>query len=107
VIRPATPADKAAILHVAVDTGPNRVYNLPFLAAAKAAQGPGTGSALVHHVEAMLQAHDQRMLLIETSGVDGFHATRRFYTALAYAEVARVPDFFGDGDDKVIFAKRL
>ena len=31
--------------------------------------------------------------------------TRRFYEALGYREAGRIPDFYGPGDDRVIFLK--
>jgi len=70
-------------------------------------QGSGRGTALVRHVEADLRAAGARVLLIETSGVAEFAAQRRFYRGLGYSEQARIPDFYADGDDKVIFWKSL
>jgi ribosomal protein S18 acetylase RimI-like enzyme len=49
----------------------------------------------------------QCRLLIETSGVDDFEAQRRFYRGLGYTEEARIRNFYGSGDDKVIFWKSL
>lgn len=82
-------------------------WNLYLLAVAPAAQGTGRGAALVGHVEGDLRAAGARVLLIETSGVDGFRSQRRFYRSLGYTEEARIRDFYAPGDDKVIFWKSL
>ena len=47
------------------------------------------------------------MLLIETSSLPRFAATHAFYGKHGYTKVARIPDFYADGDSKVIFAKRI
>ena len=88
----------------------DRVWNLYFLAVAKQHQGGGTGTALVRYVEANLLARGEavaNLLLIETSSVDSFEPTRAFYRKLGYVEEARVREYYGAGDDKVIFWKLL
>ena len=88
----------------------DRVWNLYFLAVKAAHQSGGTGSALVHWVEENLRsrgADTAKLLLIETSSVDSFASTRTFYAKQGYTEVARVPDYYGPNDDKVVFWKAL
>ena len=88
----------------------DRVWNLYFLAVAKQHQGGGTGTALVRYVEANLRARGEavaKLLLIETSSVDSFEPTRAFYRKLGYVEEARVREYYGPGNDKVIFWKLL
>ena len=36
-----------------------------------------------------------------------FDGVRRFYAKRGYAECGRVPDFYAEGDGKVIYAKRM
>ena len=48
-----------------------------------------------------------RVLLIETSGLPTYDLTRRFYAKHGYEEAATLRDFYCDGDDQVIFRKRL
>jgi ribosomal protein S18 acetylase RimI-like enzyme len=50
---------------------------------------------------------DARLLLIETSSQPRYEPTRGFYERHGYREVARVPEFYAVGDDRVIFAKRI
>lgn len=47
------------------------------------------------------------MVLTETSSQPSYEATRRFYERSGYAEIARVPDFYAVGDDKVVLVKGL
>jgi hypothetical protein len=46
-------------------------------------------------------------LVIETSHLDEFASTRAFYGKRGYTRVGQVPDYYGSGDDKVIFWKSL
>ena len=88
----------------------DRVWNLYFLAVSQAHQGGGTGSALIAHVENDLRERGTdvaKLLLIETSSVASFDPTREFYRKHGYLEVARVPEYYGDADDKVVFWKSL
>ena len=48
-----------------------------------------------------------RMLLIETSSQESYGPTIRFYERAGYALVARIPEYYRPGDDKLIFMKRL
>lgn len=85
----------------------DRVWSLTMIAVDPSVQGGGRGRALLRHVESLLQAQGQRMLVIETSGTATYDRTRRFYERLEYRAVARVPDYFADGDDMVLFSKDL
>lgn len=88
----------------------DRVWNLYFLAVIEAHQGNGTGSALVAWVEANLRERGSKvanLLLIETSGVESFAPTRAFYRKQGYVEEARIREYYGPADDKVVFWKLL
>jgi GNAT superfamily N-acetyltransferase len=84
-----------------------RMWNLYFLGVRPENQGSGTGAALVAHVEEVLRSRGERVLIIETSGVDGFEATRDFYRKQGYDQEARIREFYGPGDDKIVFWKAL
>ena len=85
----------------------DRVWNMLALGVHPAHQGRGFGKALVAALEDRLQADSQRLLIVDTSGTDAFAATRGFYESAGYSPVARIPDYWEDGDDKVTFAKHL
>ncbi len=85
----------------------NRMWNMYFLGVLPGRQGDGSGAALVKHVEAVLRAAGERVLIIETSGVESFAPTRAFYRKQGYTEEARIREFYGPNDDKVVFWKAL
>jgi GNAT superfamily N-acetyltransferase len=80
-------------------------YDLYWMAVAPVEQGKGRGKELVRWLEAEVARRDGRVIIIETSSQPKYHGTRRFYIDLGYKEVARVPDFYRAGDDRVIYAK--
>ena len=82
-------------------------FDLYWIAVSPDAQGRGIGKLIMQEVERRLKRADARLVLIETSSTEPYAPTRAFYRALGYQQVARVPDFYLDGDDRVILAKRL
>jgi len=81
-------------------------YDLYWMAVDPEAQGPGIGTALLLEMERRL-AGLARLIVIETAGRTDYAGTRGFYQARGYAPVAVVPDFYAQGDDQVVFVKRL
>lgn len=80
-------------------------YDLYWMAVAPSEQGKGRGKVLVHWLEDEVRRLDGRMIIIETSSQPKYHGTRQFYIDLDYKEVARIPDYYRAGDDRVIYAK--
>ena len=88
----------------------DRVWNLYFLAVDAGGRGTGAGSQLVQWVETNLRDRgeaDAKLLLIETSSVESFEPTRAFYRGLGYTEEARIREYYGQGDDKIVYWKLL
>ena len=48
-----------------------------------------------------------RVLLVETSGTDAYERARTFYVARGFVDEARIREYYGPGDDKVVFWRRL
>jgi ribosomal protein S18 acetylase RimI-like enzyme len=80
-------------------------YDLYWMAVAPSEQGRGRGKELVRWLEAEVGRRQGRVIIIETSSQPKYHGTRQFYIDLGYKEVARIPDFYRAGDDRVIYAK--
>ena len=80
-------------------------YDLYWMAVAPAEQGRGRGKELVRWLEGEVAKRDGRVIIIETSSQPKYHGTRQFYIDLGYKKVARVPDYYRAGDDRVIYAK--
>jgi ribosomal protein S18 acetylase RimI-like enzyme len=55
----------------------------------------------------MLVERGERLLLVETSGVESFEYVRAFYRKSGYQEEARIREFYAAGIDKIVFRKAL
>jgi ribosomal protein S18 acetylase RimI-like enzyme len=84
----------------------DKVWNLYLLAVAKNLQGQGIGTRLVQAVEEAVN-NKARILLVETSGTDAFARTREFYTKLGFVHEGTIRDYYDEGDDKIIFWKKM
>ena len=82
-------------------------WNMLAIAVHPAAQNNGFGEALVAELEARLRKIGGRILIADTSGTPEYGKTREFYRKNGYSEEARIRDFWGPGDDKVVFWKSL
>ncbi len=80
-------------------------YDIYWMAVAPSEQGKGRGKVLVRWLEDEVRRLAGRMIIIETSSQPKYQGTRQFYIDLDYKEVARVPDYYRAGDDRVIYAK--
>ena len=88
----------------------DRMWNLYFIAVDPEHQGQGIGRSLMSHIEADLQKRGDsqaRTVIVETSSTDQYTRTRKFYADLGYDEEARIRDFYGPGDNKVVFWKSV
>lgn len=83
------------------------VWNLYFIGVHPQYQGYGRGSALLTYIEQSLMERGERLLLVETSGMERFEQVREFYRKNDYDEEARIRDFYKPGDDKIVFRKVL
>jgi GNAT superfamily N-acetyltransferase len=66
-------------------------YNLYAIAVHKEHQGKGVGREMMNYIENLLRKRGNRILIVETSGKPDFELTRKFE----------------EGDDKVVFWKKL
>ncbi len=82
-------------------------WDIYWEAVAQHKRGKAIGSALMKTAEEQIRKAEGRLVLIETSSLPSYELTRRFYLNSGYEVVARVPDFYSPGDDKIILQKRL
>ncbi|MDR0361638.1 MAG: GNAT family N-acetyltransferase [Planctomycetota bacterium] len=80
-------------------------FDLYWIVVDKKRQGRGLGGVLMSRAEESVRGAGGRRIYVETSGKDDYEPTRAFYRGVGYEEAARLPDFYADGDDKVIFRK--
>ncbi len=100
-------APPAGWAYFALSEKADRVWDLWWIGVDPARHGKGGGDALMDAVEREVRARGGRLLIIETSALPPTARARRFYERRGYAACGRVPDFYADGDDKVIYAGRL
>lgn len=82
-------------------------WSLYWIAVAPDQQGRGLGRQLLEFVEREVKDDGGRLLLIETSALPRYLPTREFYLRRGYAPTAHIPDYYAEGDDLIIFSKRL
>lgn len=82
-------------------------YNIYALGVHPDAQSKGIGRSLMDFVEEQLRAKSARIVVVEASSTDMYEKSRTFYTSLGYTEEARIRDFWGEGDDKIVYWKNL
>ena len=97
----------AAIAYCAPEAMADGTWNLLLIAVHPDRQSEGIGAQIMSFVEEKLSAEGARVLLVETSGTDDFIRTRAFYSKLGYNEEARIREYYGVGDDKIVFHKYL
>ena len=96
-----------AIAYCAPEPMADGTWNVLLIAVHPDRQSEGIGAQIMSFVEQKLSAQGVRVLLVETSGTDHFIKIRSFYKQLGYHEEARIREYYGVGDDKIIFHKFL
>ncbi len=82
-------------------------YNLYAIAVHKSQQGKGVGKKMMEYIEHRLRKNGNRILIVKTSGKSEFELTRKFYIKCGYIKQAVIPEFYEEGDDKIVFWKKL
>lgn len=82
-------------------------FDLYWIVVDPRSQGQGIGSKLLHFLEGVVRERKGRMILIDTSSIPQYETTHKFYTRHGFQEVARVPDYYHAGNDRITFCKKL
>jgi ribosomal protein S18 acetylase RimI-like enzyme len=82
-------------------------YDLYWIAVHEDLRGRGIGGVLLQKTEELISRRLGRAIWVETSGQEKYLPTRQFYLRQGYQEAAVLPGFYADGDDKVVYVKRL
>jgi ribosomal protein S18 acetylase RimI-like enzyme len=85
----------------------DRTWYLYWIAVKKETHARGVGSGLLRHAEDEIRRLGGRVLFIETSSLPHYDLTRRFYLKHGYEVTGALRDYYADGDDMVVFRKRL
>ena len=70
-------------------------------------QSQGIGTKLLDFLEDTVRKTKGRMILVDTSSIPAYESVCRFYSEKGYREVARVPDYYWPGNDRITFCKKL
>lgn len=95
------------VAYLAPEKMTHGTWNLYWIAVHPIHQRRGRGKAILDHVERWLATQMQRILLVETAGIDDFEYVRNFYAKNGFEAEARIRDFYDEGVDKVVFRKVL
>lgn len=82
----------------------DRTWNVLAIAVDASHREQGYATALLSNLESEL---DARVIVIETTQLDDQDAARAFYEGKGYERQGHVKDFYGDGEDKIIFRKAI
>jgi len=82
-------------------------YDLYWIAVNPKIQSKGVGSRLVKYIEEHLKLLNGRLVLIETSGKDGYEKERKFYEKNNYEKLVEIKDFYRVNDSLVIYGKYI
>lgn len=83
------------------------VYDLYWIAVDPNSRRSGAGRKLLTASEEAVRKMGARILIAETSGTPHYESTRKFYLGTGYTAEATIKDFYSEGDDLVIFTKRV
>ncbi len=82
-------------------------FDLYWLATRADRAGRGYGRRMVSFVEKEIRRRGGRLLAIETSSKETYSGTQAFYEKIGCTLAARLPDYYDEGDDKLIYLKPL
>lgn len=82
-------------------------FDLYWIVVDPLAQGQGIGSKLLDFLAGVVKERGGRMILVDTSSIPPYERSQKFYVRHGFQEVARVPDYYHPGNDRITFCKRL
>ncbi len=96
-----------AIGYCAPEKLTNGTYNLLAIGVAESFQRKGIANQMMNYIEQHLKSKDGRILIVETSTDDAQVGARQLYKKIGYTQEAVIRDFWNDGEDKIVFLKKL
>jgi ribosomal protein S18 acetylase RimI-like enzyme len=82
-------------------------FELYWIAVSPEEQRRGLGAQVYARAEAAMRKAGAKHIYADTSSSDRYAGTRGFYQRMGFAEQARLADFYGLGDGKIIYVKAL
>jgi ribosomal protein S18 acetylase RimI-like enzyme len=85
----------------------NGTYNLLAIGVSQNSQRKGIANEMMKYIEQQIKSKDGRILIVETSSDDAQIGARNLYKKIGYNQEAVIRDFWNDGEDKIVFWKKL
>lgn len=82
-------------------------YNLLAIGVSQDTQRKGIAREMMNYIEQLIKQKGGRILIVETSTDNAQIAARAFYKNIGYTQEAVIRDFWKDGEDKIVFWKKL
>ncbi len=82
-------------------------FDLYWIAVSPKLHRKGFGRELLRDCESHVQSMHGTLIVVETSSLPKYNATRTFYLRNRYLETARIRDYYAAGDDLMIYTKHL
>lgn len=82
-------------------------FDLYWIAVNPDFQGQRVGSTLLNFLEEVVKAKGGRLILADTSTIPHYEKTQKFYLKNGFQEVAKIPDYYHPGNDRITFCRRL
>jgi len=82
-------------------------YDLYWICVNPEFQNQGVGTRLLNEVEKNIMDNNGRLIVVETSSHEKYLPAIKFYKKNGYVVVSVIEDFYSEGENKIIFLKRL
>jgi ribosomal protein S18 acetylase RimI-like enzyme len=113
------PAQKDYIIRTAEDEGggvagyycvgptpmTSGTFDLYWIAVSPSHRGMDVGKTLLRHSEELVMDMGGTLIIAETSSKPSYDGTNRFYLKNDYRELARIRNYYTEGDDLIVYGK--
>jgi ribosomal protein S18 acetylase RimI-like enzyme len=82
-------------------------FDLYWIAVDPDFQRQRVGSKLLNFLEEAVKAEGGRLILADTSAIPDYEKTQKFYIKNGFQGIARIPDYYHPGNDRVTFFKKI
>jgi ribosomal protein S18 acetylase RimI-like enzyme len=70
-------------------------------------QGQQIGSSLIDFLEREVKEVGGRLVFADTSSIPSYEKAQKFYLKKGFQEVARIADYYWEGNDRITYCKKL
>lgn len=85
----------------------DHTWDLYWIVVDPSGRGKGVGRLLYEALERDVRERGGKTVRLETSSLETYGGTHRFYDAIGFAIVGRIADFYRDGDDLLTYTRRI